>query len=58
MLLDLFDTSSPLPLVQPSSGSGVGRPVGRKRIWVLAFILLLDLDQTFDLPSGGFSWWL
>lgn len=49
MLLDLFDTSSPLPLVQPSSGSVVGRPVGRKRIWVLAVILLLDLDQTFDL---------
>ena len=44
-----FHTSSLLLLVQPSSGSGVGRLVGRKKIWVLAFSLLLDPDQTFDL---------
>lgn len=49
MLLDLFHTSLLSP-VQPSSGSGVGRPLGRKRIWVLAFSLLHDPDWTFDLP--------
>lgn len=46
MLLDLFHTSL-LSAVQLSSGSGVGRPLGRKRIWVLAFSLLHDPDRTF-----------